>query len=94
MLEGYFIGLKQGTVLRNAVLLAFAVGFAPLAIAAGYTHNNHILWSSLVGYVTMLAILLAFQVASTLATGAPEQLKTGDPVQQICFPPKPGSPVQ
>lgn len=35
MLEGHFIGLKQGKTLRNAVLVAFGLGFVPLAIADG-----------------------------------------------------------
>lgn len=67
MLEGYFIGLKKGEALRNAVLIAFGVGFIPLAITAWYLQNNHILWSALVGYVTTIAIVLGGQLPSTLA---------------------------
>lgn len=65
MLEGYFIGLKAGAKLRNAVLLAFGVGFLPLAIAAAWQANNHLLWFSLVGYVSVLAIALAVQLPAT-----------------------------
>lgn len=67
MLEGYFIGMKEGQTLRNAVLVAFATGFLPLAGAAFYTHNNHLLWLSLVGYVTVLLVALAGQVPRTLS---------------------------
>jgi multidrug resistance protein, MATE family len=66
MLEGYFIGLKEGTTLRNAVLIAFGLGFAPLALAAWYVHSNHILWLSLVAYVTTLTIALGWHLPKTL----------------------------
>jgi MATE family multidrug resistance protein len=66
MIEGYFIGLKKGATLRNAVLLAFGVGFLPIAIAAWSLHNNHLLWLALVGYVTTLTVVLAIQIPQTL----------------------------
>ena len=65
MLEGYFIGLKEGETLRNAVLIAFGFGFIPLATAGWYFHNNHILWLALVGYVTLLSITLGWQIPRT-----------------------------
>lgn len=68
ILEGYFIGLKAGASLRNAVLLAFFVGFSPLAIAAWYFHNNHLLWATIVSYMTTIMIALAVQVPQTLNT--------------------------
>ena len=43
MLEGYFIGLKDGTALRNGALIAFGVGFAPLASLGWYYHNKHLI---------------------------------------------------
>ncbi|HEY9762425.1 MAG TPA: guanitoxin biosynthesis MATE family efflux transporter GntT [Trichocoleus sp.] len=74
MFEGYFIGLKEGETLRNAVLIAFGVGFVPLAITAWYLHNNDLLWLSLVGYVTTLAIALGTQLPRTLNQAkAPQQ---------------------
>jgi MATE family multidrug resistance protein len=66
MLEGYFIGLKEGATLRNAVLLSFVVGFIPLLIAAWYFHNNHLLWSTLLSYMTSNMILLGISVPGTL----------------------------
>ncbi|MBH8560876.1 MATE family efflux transporter [Nostoc sp. CENA67] len=66
MLEGYFIGLKEGATLRNAVLLAFGLGFLPLAIAAWYLHNNHLLWMSLVSYMTTVILVLGLQLPRTL----------------------------
>ena len=69
MLEGYFIGLKEGETLRNAVLIAFGFGFIPLAIFGAYFHNNHILWLALVGYVTLLSISLVWQIPRTINIG-------------------------
>jgi MATE family multidrug resistance protein len=65
MLEGYFIGLKEVATLRNAVLLSFVVGFIPLLIAAWYFHNNHLLWSTLLSYMTSNMILLGISVPGT-----------------------------
>lgn len=66
MLEGYFIGLKQGETLRNAVLIAFGLGFAPIAATAWFLHSNHLLWLSLVAYVTTIALVLGWQLPRTL----------------------------
>ncbi|MDZ8239467.1 MAG: guanitoxin biosynthesis MATE family efflux transporter GntT [Nostoc sp. ChiQUE01a] len=48
ILEGYFIGLTEGEILRNSALVSFGLGFVPIAIAAWYFHNNHLLWLSFV----------------------------------------------
>ncbi len=66
MFEGYFIGLKEGKTLRNAVLIAFGVGFVPLAAIAWYQHSNHLLWMSLVNYMLVLTITLGWQLPKTL----------------------------
>ena len=71
MLEGYFTGLKAGETLRNAVLLAFGTGYLPLLGIAWYGQNNHLLWLSLVTYMTGLTIYLALQVPKTLEPGIP-----------------------
>ena len=71
MLEGYFTGLKAGETLRNAVLLAFGTGYLPLLGIAWYGQNNHLLWLSLVTYMTGLTIYLALQVPKTLEPGVP-----------------------
>jgi multidrug resistance protein, MATE family len=67
MLEGYFIGLKAGKTLRNAVLIAFGLGFMPVIITAWYLHSNHLLWLSLVTYMATIAVVLSWQLPSTLA---------------------------
>jgi len=65
MLEGYFIGLKEGATLRNSVLIAFVLGFLPLAITGWYVHNNQLLWMSLVAYMVINMTVLAIQVPRT-----------------------------
>ncbi len=66
MLEGYFIGLKEGATLRNAVLIAFGLGFLPLAITAWYLHNNHLLWMALVSYMATTTLVLGLKLPRTL----------------------------
>lgn len=62
MLEGYFIGLKEGKILRNGVLMAFSLGFLPLVTMAYYWQNNHLLWAALTAYMGTLMIVLWFQL--------------------------------
>lgn len=62
MLEGYFIGLKEGATLRNGVLTAFFLGFLPLVIIAYSWQNNHLLWSAITAYMGTLMITLFFQL--------------------------------
>ncbi|HIK03265.1 MAG TPA: MATE family efflux transporter [Trichormus sp. M33_DOE_039] len=73
MLEGYFIGLKEGATIRNAVLLAFGLGFAPLAATAWYLHNNHLLWMSLVFYMSIMIVVLGFKLPRTLDSKIADQ---------------------
>lgn len=77
MLEGLYIGLKEGTLIRNSVLVAFTLGFLPMAIAAVYLQSNHCLWLSLIGYVAILGICLGGQLPKSL-----EQLQS-PPAQVI-----------
>lgn len=79
MLEGYFIGLKQGETLRNAVLIAFGLGFAPIATTASSLHNNHLLWLSLVAYVATIACVLGWQLPKTLDQ-APSEVQAQEPL--------------
>ena len=62
MLEGYFIGLKQSTVLRNASLIAFFLVFLPLAMHASNTRSINLLWFSLTSYMLTLIFVLTIQI--------------------------------
>jgi MATE family multidrug resistance protein len=65
MLEGYFIGLKEGAVLRNASLIAFIVVFLPLIIVASYLNSVSLLWLSLTSYMLTSIVVLASQIFDT-----------------------------
>ncbi len=64
MLEGYFIGLKEGAVVRNGALIGFGVGFTPLALLAAYLHNSYLLWTALTAYMTVLMLFLTYKLVT------------------------------
>ncbi len=66
MLDGYFLGLTEGRILRISVLTATLVGFAPMAVAAWYLHSSHLLWLSLALFMLVRSATLAVQVPKTL----------------------------
>ena len=65
MLDGYFIGLSKGKIIRNVSISAALVGFLPVAVLAWYYHNNHILWLALSIFITSRAIMLGTQLPKT-----------------------------
>ncbi|HEY9827070.1 MAG TPA: MATE family efflux transporter, partial [Stenomitos sp.] len=65
-LDGYFIGLTEGRLLRVSALAAASIGFAPVALVAWYLHNNHVLWLGLALFMAIRAITLGIQVPKTL----------------------------
>lgn len=65
MLDGYFIGLSEGTIIRNVSLAAALVGFSPVAVLAWYYHSNHILWLALSIFIASRAIMLGTQLPTT-----------------------------
>ncbi len=58
MLEGYFIGLKDGVTLRNSSLISFCFIFIPVSATAWYWHNVHLLWASLTLFMVGLILVL------------------------------------
>lgn len=79
MLEGYFIGLKEGAVLRNASLIAFFLVFMPSVTIAWYFDSVHLLWLSLTLYMVSLFIYLGVQMLQTqqsLVQPSIDKLKT------------------
>ncbi len=67
MLDGYFLGLTAGPVLRNATVLAAGVGFLPLAFLAQSVGSAHLLWLALVGLMAARALTLLWAVPKSLA---------------------------
>jgi multidrug resistance protein, MATE family len=64
-LEGYFLGLSQGHILRDVSLVAFAVGFAPADFTAIKFSSNHILWLTLSLFYGIRMVMLAAKLPST-----------------------------
>jgi len=64
MLDGYFLGLTAGKVLRRSTLAAAIFGFAPMAIAAWYWQANHLLWLALALFMATRSITLSLKVNS------------------------------
>ncbi|MEM8675420.1 MAG: guanitoxin biosynthesis MATE family efflux transporter GntT [Cyanobacteria bacterium P01_G01_bin.67] len=58
MLDGYFLGLTAGKILRQSTLLATMFGFAPMAIAAWHWQVNHLLWLALALFMTTRSVTL------------------------------------
>lgn len=68
MLIGYFSGLAQGHIVRNASLIGTFFGFAPVAIAASWFHSNHILWLALSLWSVTSVVVFGVQLPKTFTT--------------------------
>ena len=66
MLDGYFIGLTQGKVLRNSTILATLCGFTPTAILAWWQQDIHLLWLSMAVFMATRGITLGLKVLGTV----------------------------
>jgi len=66
ILDGYFLGLAEGSIIRNAALTASLLGFVPIAIAAWHFQSSHLLWLALSFFMVARVVTLAVQVPKTL----------------------------
>ena len=64
MLDGYFLGLTAGKILRQSTLIAALFGFVPIAIAAWYFQVNHLLWLALAVFMMLRSITLGLKTNS------------------------------
>lgn len=62
MLDGYFLGLTAGKILRQSTLIASLLGFIPIAIAAWYWQSEHLLWLALALFMATRSITLGLKV--------------------------------
>ena len=65
-LDGYFLGLTAGYILRNSTLIAVLIGFLPMALFANWLQQPHLLWVALVGLMAGRVVTLMRQVPSTV----------------------------
>ncbi|BAU13697.1 MATE efflux family protein [Leptolyngbya sp. NIES-3755] len=61
MLDGYFLGLTQGKILRQAMLQSVFIGFVPIAFLAWTKQSNHWLWFALSLFMAMRSLSLGLQ---------------------------------
>ena len=66
ILDGYFIGLAEGVMLRNTAFGATFVGFVPVAIIAWHYNDSNLLWLALSLFMVTRVILLGLKVPKTL----------------------------
>ncbi|NEO60287.1 MAG: MATE family efflux transporter [Moorea sp. SIO4G2] len=66
MLQGYFLGLIDGVVIRNSMVSAIVIGFIPAATAAWKFHNNQTIWLALFLFMVVRMIILGIQIPSSL----------------------------
>jgi multidrug resistance protein, MATE family len=66
LLDGYFLGLTAGRLLRRSVIIAAVGGFLPMAIAAAQFRNAHLLWLGLSLFMAFRAIALGIEIPKTL----------------------------
>ena len=62
MLDGYFLGLTAGSILRQSTIVATLLGFVPMAIAAWYYHSEHLLWLALALFMATRSITLGLKI--------------------------------
>ncbi|HIK14184.1 MAG TPA: MATE family efflux transporter [Leptolyngbyaceae cyanobacterium M33_DOE_097] len=61
MLDGYFLGLTQGKILRQAMLQSVLIGFVPCAVIAWSLQSNHWLWLALSLFMAMRSLSLGWR---------------------------------
>ncbi|PSF37284.1 MATE family efflux transporter [Aphanothece hegewaldii CCALA 016] len=66
MLDGYFLGLAEGAILRNTALVATLAGFVPIAMIAWQLQSCYLLWLALSLFMIVRVTLLGIQVPKTL----------------------------
>ena len=60
MLDGYFLGLTAGKILRQSTIIATFIGFIPLATIAWHQQANNLLWLALTLFMATRSITLLY----------------------------------
>ncbi len=66
LLDGYFLGLTQGRILRQSSVFAALLGFLPTATLAWQLQNVHFLWLALSLFMLTRVLTLGLSVPNTL----------------------------
>ncbi|NER28204.1 MAG: MATE family efflux transporter [Symploca sp. SIO1C4] len=65
MLDGYFLGLTEGSILRKSMVSSVIWGFAPMAVVAWQFQSSHLLWLALSLFMVARAVTLGVKVPRT-----------------------------
>ncbi len=65
MLDGYYLGLAEGRIIRNVSIGAIVFGFAPTVFAAWKLESNQILWLALLIFLTSRMVILGLNLPQT-----------------------------
>jgi multidrug resistance protein, MATE family len=68
MLDGYFLGLTAGRILRNAALISTGIGFLPLAYLAWRWQSEQVLWGALTLFMATRSLTLGAAIPQTLVS--------------------------
>jgi MATE family multidrug resistance protein len=68
ILDGFFLGLTAGRVLRNAMITSTVVFFLPLGLWALRAGDNHLLWAALALYMIGRDLTLGARVPAALGS--------------------------
>ncbi|WP_448604671.1 MATE family efflux transporter, partial [Thermoleptolyngbya sp.] len=66
MLDGYFLGITAGNVLRTSALISLLLGFAPIAAIAWQTQSNALLWLALTCFMATRTVTLGLALRQAL----------------------------
>ncbi|MCB1050944.1 MAG: MATE family efflux transporter [Acidobacteria bacterium] len=66
ILDGYFIGISAGKVLRTSMLWSLIAGFLPLAGLGIFLESNHLLWAAFFSFMVWRALSLWRKVSPSL----------------------------
>ncbi len=66
VLDGFFLGITAGRVLRNSMVLSLIFAFLPMAAWGAAQANNHILWASMALFMVARVITLGRVVPTFL----------------------------
>lgn len=66
VLEGYFLGLTEGKIIRNSAVVAVFLGFIPIILLAWEFHDTQMLWLAILLFFGIKSIILGTYVPSTL----------------------------
>lgn len=64
-LNCYFLGLTEGSLIRNSMVNATVIGFLPAALVAWQFHNAQILWLALLLFLVVRTIILGIEIPNS-----------------------------